>query len=312
MPTMLNEMLAGKLSLAFQNVTLTQLEQRKGNPLDAYSGTAHVKLDEEDQLRLQFLTPKNLAIHKVFPILEVQPGELIPRSMIFRFEGMETDGRQWICEEFIPNFSSGPGGSTATGTFGSLSTTHQVAPQHVSSRSTVTSFFKAKPSFWSVPWSSFPSESLRHPQEQIARKGLKTNGNGWSLALAADEAWFSSHAECAPTEIANGFADKVVRALEFWLGQHLESVYEVLADGGKRTITLYSSRIRAFQNSYPPVNERTPDTVGYSLRLFGLFLDRLVAEAKSDWPPACDSHPHGDCLHGGTTGPDGASTRRLG
>lgn len=285
MSPMLNEMLAGKLSMAFPNVTLTQLEQRKGQPLEVYTGTGHVSLDERGRLRLQFLTQTNLSIHQTFPILEVEPGELIPKSMMFRFEGVETDGRRWVCEEFIPHFSSGPGGSIATATFGSLSTIRQVAPEHVRQSSTVTSFFKVKPSFWAVPWSSFAAETLKHPHEQAAKRGLKINGNGWKLVLAADEAWFSSHTECTPSDIANGFADKVVRALELWLGQHLEPVYEVLADGDKRTITLHSSYIRAFQNSYPPVNERAPGTVGDSLQLFRLFLDRLAADPKPDWSP---------------------------
>jgi len=278
-------MLEGKLSIAFPNVTLTQLEQHKGKPLEVHSGTGHVNLDERGRLSLQFLTPKNLSVHEVFQILDVEPGELIPKSMMFRFEGVETKGRRWVCDEFIPHFSSGPGGSTATGIFGSLSTTREVALENVNKNSTVTSFFRVKPSFWAVPWSSFPADSLKHPHEQAARKGLKIHGSGWRLVLAADEAWFSSYAECTPTLIANGFSDKVIRALEFWLGQHLESVYEVLANGSSRTITLHSSHIRAFQNSYPPVSEHAPDTVGHSLQLFRLFLDRLAADPKSVWPP---------------------------
>src|SRR6185369_16862970 len=142
-------------------------------------GTGHVNLDERGRLSLQFLTPKNLSVHEVFQILDVEPGELIPKSMMFRFEGVETKGRRGVCDEFIPHFSSGPGGSTATGIFGSLSTTREVALENVNKNSTVTSFFRVKPSFWAVPWSSFPADSLKHPHEQAARKGLKIHGSGW-------------------------------------------------------------------------------------------------------------------------------------
>jgi hypothetical protein len=282
---MLNDILSGKLSLAFPNVTITQLESRKERPLEVYSGTAQVNLDDKGQLRLQFLTQTNLSIDRVFPILEVEPGDLIPKSMMFRFEGMETDGRKWICEEFIPNFSSGPGGASATGKFAALSSPQQVSFKREKSTSTVTSYFRVKPSFWAIPWAAIPEVNLKHPQYQIVKKGLSFDGIGWRLALAADEAWFSSHAECAPNQVSNGFADKVVRALEFWLGRHLEAIYEVLEDGDKRTTTLYSSRVRQFENTYAPVSEHSPDALNDSLRLLTLFLNRLVKDAKSDWPP---------------------------
>src|SRR5262245_47026451 len=95
---MLEEMLSGSLSMAFPSASLTQLAAKNADgPVVTHTGSASVALDE-GRLILQFLTPSALSFQQVYKILDVEPGELIPKHMMFRFEGTQASGDKWICD----------------------------------------------------------------------------------------------------------------------------------------------------------------------------------------------------------------------
>jgi hypothetical protein len=277
---MLEERLAGQLSMEFPRATLRQIAAEQGKQPAVYVGSALVTLDDDGRLILQFLTPTVLQLQEALAAANVPPGEPWPRSFVYEFEGVATDGRKWKCAEFFPNFSSGPGGTRSKSELDHLQGDFK-AP---TPEATVTAFYNRKADFFLLPWDSWPKDTIKHPLYLAMKTGLPVNGTNWKLALTGRNDWFSSHLSYAGS-LPTHFGDKVVRALEYWLGVHLEPIYEDLCNAGKRTITLFSERLRPTRTAYPPVDHGHPDSARDSAALLALFLNRIATDASPDWPP---------------------------